>query len=126
VLFAFQSEAVRNKWLEFLDEARIAYDKALWLDRVDQARTQGFAMAASSVVRGVTDISAPILQDGSAVGALTVPFVERQGQHMDAKESLLQICEAAGRISDALKLGGATAPARKEESGAKVRSKAQQ
>lgn len=121
VLFAFQSEAVRNKWLEFLNEAGVTYDKTLWLDRANQARTQGFAMAASSVVRGVTDISAPILQGESAIGALTVPFVEREGQRMATNESLLHICEAAGRISDALKLGGAAAPGRK---GVSVRAKA--
>lgn len=57
---------------------------------------QGYERRASYQVKGVVNISYPILDDrGSAIGALTVPYI----QHNDASATLAQVSEALGKAA---------------------------
>ncbi len=67
---------------------------------LDQLRTQGHWQADSRQTHGVTDISLPLLgPDGSALGALTCPYVRRIDRHaapdLDATRALLARAAAA-------------------------------
>ncbi|MEM1210933.1 MAG: helix-turn-helix domain-containing protein [Planctomycetota bacterium] len=58
---------------------------------------------ASSVSRGVTDLSAPVFDyTGRAVGALTVPMLVLHEPPIEPAEVLSEVESAAARISDAL------------------------
>jgi DNA-binding IclR family transcriptional regulator len=106
VLFAYQPESIRLRWLKLFDEARCAYDRPQFLERAERTRSRGFAQRASDAVRGVTDLSAPILQHNCAIAALTVPFVEREAQQVKIEEALTRVKEFAAEISHRLQFGG--------------------
>ncbi len=109
VLFAFQGEAIRERWLAVLREAEPQLDAAAFLQRTGQARVDGYARAASDVVDGVVDLSAPILQHGHAVCALTVPFLETHPVQALAAGAVEPLRAAAASISQALMYGGGDA-----------------
>lgn len=102
VLFAFQQEDVQERWLKLLDESRVAYKRAEFLKSARKVRKQGYAMHASEAVVGVIDLTAPILQQDHATYALTVPFIERRPQQINADDALQSLREAADEISHAL------------------------
>src|SRR5262245_7832188 len=73
VLFAYQNEDVRRSWLK---RCRLKGDAAdSFVERADAVRARGHHEAASDFVRGIVDLSAPILRGETAVAALTIPFV---------------------------------------------------
>jgi len=106
VLFAFQGEAIRERWLTLLREAEPGLDAAAFVQRADQARTEGYARASSDVVDGVVDLSAPVLQHGHAVCALTVPFLETRQLQARAAAAVEPLRTAAAEISRTLMYGG--------------------
>jgi DNA-binding IclR family transcriptional regulator len=105
VLMAFQTEHVRDSWIAMLDAKSIRYDRKQVLARLDAIRSQGHASIPSELVSGITDLSAPILQNGVAIAALTVPFAERRSPKVGQKESVKFLVKAAARISTALGYG---------------------
>ena len=107
VLFAFQGEAIRERWLALLREAEPGLDAESFLQRVAQARASGVARASSDVVDGVVDLSAPVLQHGHAICALTVPFLETRTAAAQAEAALEPLRTAAAEISGTLIYGGA-------------------
>jgi DNA-binding IclR family transcriptional regulator len=57
-------------------------------------------------VRGVTDLSAPIIgETGWAVGALTVPFILRDDQHTGLEDAIPVVMREAAAISADLAVG---------------------
>jgi DNA-binding IclR family transcriptional regulator len=105
VLFAFQSEEVRSQWLELFDRRAVGYDRKRTMAAAHGIVTKGFASIASEVIAGVTDLSAPILLGGSAIAALTVPFVERRGDRTQRTKAIERLRTAAGQISHELERG---------------------
>ncbi|HEX7339288.1 MAG TPA: IclR family transcriptional regulator [Rhodanobacteraceae bacterium] len=99
VLFAFQNDEVRGDWLAALDAAKVRYARKAFVKLADDIRAQGYATQASGDVDGVTDLSAPILRQGVAVGALTIPYVERHPAKVAEKVALQHLCAAAANIS---------------------------
>jgi DNA-binding IclR family transcriptional regulator len=106
VLLAFQTDDVRQLWLDMIAAHEPELDRKKLLKQVTQVRARGYATAPSHVVDGVTDLSAPVLQHGSAVCALTIPFIERRASASDEKHTLEQLRKAATDISDTLQYGG--------------------
>lgn len=106
VLFAFQGEAIRERWLALLREAEPGLDAAAFQRRAGQARSDGYARASSDVVDGVVDLSAPVLQHGHAVCALTVPFLETHTARAMAEGAVEPLRAAAAAISRTLMYGG--------------------
>jgi DNA-binding IclR family transcriptional regulator len=75
-LFAFQPEDVRDRWLEMLDPKPPSTELRAFFAEVAVVRKNGWARAPSTVVNGVTDISAPIIRGDRAAAALTVPYLK--------------------------------------------------
>ncbi|RYD63210.1 MAG: IclR family transcriptional regulator [Sphingomonadales bacterium] len=79
VLTAFQLPAVRQRWLDEYGETLSANACKALVAQLDGIAADGFAAIDSSVVPGVTDISAPVIQGGAASAALTIPYMNRAG-----------------------------------------------
>ena len=105
VLFSFQTQTVRERWLAMLDSKGIRFDRKLMNSKADAIQTRGHACIPSELVAGITDLSAPILQQGVAVAALTVPYAERRSAKISQKESIKLLCKAAAQISRSLESG---------------------
>jgi DNA-binding IclR family transcriptional regulator len=99
LLFAFQSDEVRRRWLAILDAADASYNRKRFLARAAQIRKQGYASIQSEVVDAVLDLSAPILRKTQAVGALSVPYVERRPPKVTKGQALQKLRAAVDDIS---------------------------
>lgn len=102
VLFAFQREETREEWLAAQDAAGVRYARKRFIAQADAVRAQGYAMQKSPDVDAVTDLSAPILRRGCAVGTLTIPYVERHPVKVAVKAALEHLCKAVEDISTQL------------------------
>ncbi len=70
-------------------------------------RTDGYEVRDSFVVRGIVNISAPVLDhSGHAIAALTVPHIERKGDPVSFETCRLGVITAARELSMALGAGG--------------------
>jgi DNA-binding IclR family transcriptional regulator len=66
-------------------------------------RAAGYERRASYTVKGVVNISFPILDErGSALGALTVPYIQYQGALKDSEDVIAALRVAAGEITTAI------------------------
>ena len=99
VLFAFQSDEVREHWLALMDAAGTLQKRKRFIAQADAIRAQGYATLPSGDVDAVTDLSAPILRHGSAAGALTIPYVERRPVKVPMKTALERLRAAVDGIS---------------------------
>jgi DNA-binding IclR family transcriptional regulator len=75
-----------------------------------QLRTRGYASEPSNVVDAVTDISAPVMQHGSAVCALTIPYLEQQTTAQTMEDVIKELLQATREISDTLQFGMSSRP----------------
>jgi DNA-binding IclR family transcriptional regulator len=97
VLFAYQTDDTRKAWLKRCKlKGEAAED---FISRADVVRERGHHEAASGFVRGITDISAPILRSDIAIAALTVPFVHSNPLVMDMGAAAEHVRAAARQIS---------------------------
>lgn len=99
VLLAFQPQEIRARWLETLQRKQVAYEPKRLAGHLRSIANRGYACIPSEVVTGVTDLSAPILLQGAAIAALTVPFAARRGGRGEPDEAIEQLRRAADRIS---------------------------
>ena len=98
VLFAYQSEEVRRVWLK---RCRLKGEAAdTFVERANVVRDRGHHEAASDFVRGIVDLSAPILRGDIAVAALTVPFVHSNPLVMEMPQAVEYVRAAARQISN--------------------------
>lgn len=97
VLFAYQSDEVRRAWLKRCRLKNEAADS--FVERANAVRTRGHHEAASDFVRGIVDLSAPILRGDTAVAALTIPFVHSNPLQMEMPQALEFVRAAARQIS---------------------------
>lgn len=103
VLLAFSRPDQTDRMLELAQRSRNApVDRAKLDKTLRKAREQGFAMTASPITHGVTDMSYPVFGfHGDVMAALTIPFLElidgSQKVGMEATRRHLQ--ETARRIS---------------------------
>lgn len=108
-LFAFQPEDVRARWLEMLNPKPSAAELKSFLAAVAVARKSGWARAPSSVVNGVTDISAPVIRGDRAAAALTVPYLKMINSKSTIPEVIEKVQVAANSISARLTEGDSRA-----------------
>jgi DNA-binding IclR family transcriptional regulator len=99
VLLAFQPEEIRARWLETLQSKQVRYEPKRVASQLRRIASCGYACIPSELVTGVTDLSAPILLQGAAIAALTVPFAERRGSRGAPSGAIEQLRRAADRIS---------------------------
>jgi DNA-binding IclR family transcriptional regulator len=98
VLFAFQNDDVRRLWLK---KCRLKGDAAdSFVERANVVRARGYHEATSHFVRGIVDLSAPILRGGTAVAALTVPFVHSNPLQVEMPQAVDFVRAAAKQISN--------------------------
>ncbi|MGF7206686.1 DNA-binding IclR family transcriptional regulator [Skermanella aerolata] len=73
--------------------------------RLDAIAAQGYEENVSDAVQGVVDLSCPVLgYSGTALAALTVPFLHMKGNKVGQAEALAMLRACADRIS--VRLGG--------------------
>lgn len=97
VLFAFQNDEVRRTWLR---RCRLKGEAAdTFVERANVVRARGHHEAASDFVRGIVDLSAPILRGETAVAALTCPFVHSNPLVMEMPQAVEHVRAAARQIS---------------------------
>lgn len=97
VLFAYQTEDVRRTWLKRCRLKGEAADS--FVERADAVRAHGHHEAASDFVRGIVDLSAPILRGDTAVAALTIPFVHSNPLVVEMDQAVEYVRETARQIS---------------------------
>jgi DNA-binding IclR family transcriptional regulator len=98
VLFAYQNDEVRRVWLK---RCRLKGEAAdAFVERAAVVRDRGHHEAASDFVRGIVDLSAPILRGAIAVAALTVPFVHSNPLIMEMPLAVDYVRAAARQISN--------------------------
>jgi len=102
VLLAWQNEDTRERWLEMMIAHEPSLRRAPLEAAVRDIRAAGVATIASQVVDGVTDISAPVMQHGHAICAITIPFIERRGSAMTMAGTTQLLIDAANEVSTAL------------------------
>jgi DNA-binding IclR family transcriptional regulator len=98
VLYAFQAPPVQARWREVIFIGASEADKAAFLANADQVVRQGFWRAESDLVPNVIDISSPVMADGTAIAALTVPYLYKRGAH-PVDETIAEVQATAGAIS---------------------------
>ena len=98
VLFAYQDDDTRRAWLK---RCRLKGEPAdSFVRRANVVRENGHHEADSDFVRGIVDLSAPILRGATAIAALTCPFVHSNPLVMEMNQAVEFIRAAAARISD--------------------------
>lgn len=102
VLVAFQPEAVRAQWLQKYGATTRRPGRAALLETLTTIREQGYAAIPSTVVPGVTDISAPVLLNSAAVAALAVPYMDLAGVRTPRDEVIKTLGATAAEISSKL------------------------
>ena len=110
VLLAFQESAVRERWLDMIARYEPGLDRKKLSKLLAQLRTRGHAREPSLVVDAVTDLSAPVLQHGRAVCALTIPYIEQRTVAQTIDDIVAELCRATAEISAALEFGASTGP----------------
>jgi DNA-binding IclR family transcriptional regulator len=108
VLFAFQNQETRQRWLTMLSNGKSTASLTGFVREATAVRNQGYASAPSKMVDGVVDLSAPLLVHDHAVGALTIPFIERRSGGAKVDEAIVQLREAATEVSRQLTTYGAS------------------
>lgn len=102
VLFAFQDEKTRERWIRELDPEISQKQIAELKERASMIRKQGHDAAKSEFVAGITDISAPVLRGHTAAAALTIPFVRSTQLVMPVEQAIKHLRAAAAEISASL------------------------
>lgn len=105
VLFAFQAARSKESWLKIMKEAGVLDDETAFIAACKKIQKRGFETADSTFVKGVRDISAPIIELDHAVAALTVPYIEKKSYSPKFEDATAAVVAAAQDISSALKFG---------------------
>jgi DNA-binding IclR family transcriptional regulator len=103
VILAHQTAVVRDQILSQWQREtrkRIPADLSAHLAKIQK---RGQEQRASYQVSGVTNLSCPVFgSNGSALGALTVPYIRRKYETVSIAEALVLLKEASQRISTAV------------------------
>ena len=99
VLFAFQTVEGRERWLALLDQFDAGYNKRKFIEEADVVAADRFAKRPSDVINGVLDLSAPILDQSHAIGALAIPFIEHHTSQVTIDGAIEHLINAADEIS---------------------------
>jgi DNA-binding IclR family transcriptional regulator len=99
ILMAFQSDSTREEMLRTIDAAHLPYNRKDLLTRLEQVRAQGTITMPSPMLTAITDVSAPILQNGHALAALTMPFVDGPGATVSQREATAALIRTVAAVS---------------------------
>lgn len=101
VLAAFQDDATRRQWFQEAGAELSDNEAKVFERRLAQVRRKGHTQTPSRNVKGITDLSAPVLdQNGRATAAITVPYLATpQGDRKTVGEALNHLLAAAAELS---------------------------
>ena len=103
VILAFQNQAVRVRALEAWQRRSRHRAPSNFFGHLERIRRRGYEELASYQVRGVLNISYPVLnQHGEAVAAVTVPFLEHLEGRIGARQVRQTLAQTAGSLSAAI------------------------
>ncbi len=102
VLMAFQTESGREESLLATKNAKLAFDRDALTGLLTTVKDAGFIAMPSPMLTAITDLSVPVVQNGVALAALTVPFVDGPGATLGKDEALQVLKEATGKIAAGL------------------------
>lgn len=102
MLFAFQPDDVRRRWLGFLPAATEQRRIDAFISQADEVASKGYISKPSDYVGGITDISAPVMRGGRAAAALTIPYIKHNYHPLNKDQTVEKLVEAASEISDQL------------------------
>jgi DNA-binding IclR family transcriptional regulator len=102
VLLAFHPGPARAEMLRASGAAGVAFDAEGLDARLGEVRASGRMMMPSPMLTAITDVSAPILQNGGAVAALTMPFVDGAAAMLALPEAADTLAATATAISAAI------------------------
>src|SRR5258708_14934279 len=104
VILAFQSDEVRTRALGAWRSRSERPVPAGLYRHLNRIRRRGYEELASYQVRGVVNISYPVLsQHGDAIAAMTVPFIARIGDSVGPPEVKEALSEASRELSLAIR-----------------------
>ncbi|MBK7644251.1 MAG: IclR family transcriptional regulator [Planctomycetes bacterium] len=102
VLLAFQDEEDRERLLALAGSSDASAEAARQAALFEKIRRRGYEDMESTRIRGVHDFSYPVFNHrGAAVGALTVPFIERLDRAEAGSVAVLRaaLLDASARLS---------------------------
>lgn len=89
----------REQLLELLTAQHGKRKVAEFVAAAEAAGAQGYAERASTFVRGVTDLAAPIMGADGVIATMITPFIERTPLTCDMREALSRLRRAADLVS---------------------------
>ncbi|MBL0373309.1 IclR family transcriptional regulator [Rhizobium sp. KVB221] len=101
-LLAFQSDGMRQNLLANLMPGLDASDSKVsaLVERIEQVRDKGYEMVSGETLRGITDVSFPIVDNnGVAHCALTMPFLIWVQNKVGIEQATQQLFEGALALS---------------------------
>ncbi|WP_206245379.1 IclR family transcriptional regulator [Novosphingobium terrae] len=102
MLMAFQSDTMREDSMRATETAHLPFSRKELLARLDAVRAQGTITMPSPMLTAITDVSAPILRNGKALAALTIPFVDGPGATVSMEETTAALIRCVHAISQAV------------------------
>lgn len=104
VFLSFQSDHERQRILGLQTQSVQAIGAASVAQFVKRIQKKGFESVPSDLIRGVTNMSYPVLDfSGRCAGALTIPFLQWDGDsHASKDETRLRLGQAASAVSAAI------------------------
>ena len=105
ILFVNQTSEKKEAMVKRLSKFHSDKEVSDFLVECKKVAKQGYLKAPSAFVKGVTDLSYPIMDGDSAVASLTVPFIERMPEVMCIDDVLIELKEAAKEVSRAVSFG---------------------
>lgn len=102
-LLAFQDEAVQAEWLSVSDAGAMKVDeRTALISRLADVRARGHEQTRDGLHAGVSDLAFPVLVNGQAIAALTVPYVSTSYSETPMDQVIVAVGAAASAISEAL------------------------
>ena len=105
VLFAFQAEETQAVWLEKIRKIADKEEVDRFVRQARKIASRGYEQSRSAFVKGVADLSYPIMEKGVAIAALTVPYIDQSSPMLNQEDTLVEIRVGAELISSALDMG---------------------
>ena len=75
VLYAFQKPKIRDQWRPLLKAGATGDEWKAFESHAEKALSQGHFTSLSEYIDGITDLSAPVMNDVTTVAALTMPYI---------------------------------------------------
>jgi DNA-binding IclR family transcriptional regulator len=103
VLLAFQDDIVAEKWKNIAKVSATGSEADALNKRIANIRKNGLEKAESNLIRGLTDISCPVMdQTNSSCAALTVPVLSALNSTLSLEDIAVRTTRAAQSVSERL------------------------